>query len=81
MCYTIYLLHNPTWAILVDRTRSIAPTPWYGANLALQAAITVPALLIPCAVYFLLVEKPCMRRDWPRRLLNRWRQARPAIGP
>jgi peptidoglycan/LPS O-acetylase OafA/YrhL len=81
MCYTIYLLHNPTLAILVDRTRSIAPAPWYGANLSLQAAITVPALLIPCAVYFLLIEKPCMRRDWPRRLLNRWRPARPAMGP
>ena len=79
MCYTIYLLHNPTLAILIDRTRSIAPTPWYGANLALQVAITLPALLIPCAAYFLLVEKPCMRRDWPRRLLDRLRPARPAI--
>ncbi len=79
MCYSIYLLHNPTLAILIDWTRRFAPMRWYGANLALQLAITGPALLIPCAAYFLLVEKPCMRRDWPRRLLNRVRPARPAI--
>jgi len=75
MCYSIYLLHNPTLALLIDRTRSLAPTPWYGANLLLQVAITGPLLLIPCAAYFLLIEKPCMRRDWPRRLLQRLRPA------
>ncbi len=71
MCYTIYLLHNPVMAILLDLTRSIAPTPWYGMNLLLQFAIVGPLLLVPCGVYFLLIEKPCMRRDWPRRLLHR----------
>jgi peptidoglycan/LPS O-acetylase OafA/YrhL len=74
MCYSIYLLHNPALALLLDRTRALAPFPWYGANLGLQLAITGPLLLIPCGAYFLLIEKPCMRKDWPRRL---WQRLRP----
>jgi peptidoglycan/LPS O-acetylase OafA/YrhL len=74
MCYSIYLLHNPSLALLLDLTRSIAPFSWYGANLTLQLAITGPLLLIPCGAYFLLIEKPCMRKDWPRRV---WQRLRP----
>jgi peptidoglycan/LPS O-acetylase OafA/YrhL len=43
MCYTIYLLHNPTLAILIDRTRSIAPTPWRKPRVASRDRRAGPA--------------------------------------
>jgi peptidoglycan/LPS O-acetylase OafA/YrhL len=77
MCYSIYLLHNPVLNTILARTKGLAPASSYAANLSLQLAVVTPLLLLPCALYFLCVEKPCMRRDWPRRLLDRI-SARPA---
>jgi len=71
MCYTIYLLHNPALGIILAQTRGLSPSGSYAANLLLQLVVVTPLLLLPCALFFLWVEKPCMRRDWPRRLLGR----------
>jgi peptidoglycan/LPS O-acetylase OafA/YrhL len=79
MCYSVYLLHNPALALLIDRTRSLAPSGIYGANLAVQLAICGPLLLIPCGAYFLLIEKPCMRKDWPRKAWQRLRALSPSV--
>jgi peptidoglycan/LPS O-acetylase OafA/YrhL len=71
MCYTIYLLHNTLISAAVDLTRDIAPTGSFEANFLVQCLIVVPVVLALCAVYFLLIEKPCMQRDWPKRLYGR----------
>ena len=71
MCYTIYLLHNPALNLILALTKGLAPSHSYAANLLLQLVVVTPLLLVPCALFFLFVEKPCMRRDWPRRLLAR----------
>jgi peptidoglycan/LPS O-acetylase OafA/YrhL len=73
MCYTIYLFHNPLLGVILSATRHLVPTGSYSVNLLLQAVVATPLMLLPCGAYFLLVEKPCMRRDWPRRLLDRAR--------
>ncbi len=75
MCYTIYLLHNPALNIILAQTSGLAPSGSYAANLLLQLALVAPLLLVPCALYFLWVEKPCMRRGWPGVLLGRVRSA------
>ena len=80
MCYTIYLLHNPLLSVVVDLTKGIAPTGSYAVNLLLQLAVAAPLLLLPCAAFFALVEKPCMRRDWPRRLVELFQSPRAAEG-
>ena len=81
MCYTIYLLHNPALALIVSWTKGLGATGSYGIDLFLQALIVFPVLFVPCAAYFLLVEKPCMSRDWPRRLWRRISPDRPALTP
>jgi len=73
MCYTVYLLHNPLLGAMLTATRRLVPTGSYTANLLLQLALAVPAILVPSGIYFLLVEKPCMRKDWPQRLAARVR--------
>jgi peptidoglycan/LPS O-acetylase OafA/YrhL len=81
MCYTIYLLHNPFLAMMASLTKGLPGTGIYPLDLTLQAIVTLPILLVPCAAYFLLVEKPCMSRDWPRRLWRRLFGAPPALTP
>jgi len=73
MCYTIYLLHNPILSTVLPLTARIAPFGHFDADLAVQAALVLPFVLLPCIVFFLLVEKPCMRRDWPQRAVARIR--------
>ena len=71
MCYSIYLIHYEIISLAGRFTRALAANYPYWMYLSLQCVlIGVPIILI-CGVYFLLLEKPCMRRDWPQRLGSR----------
>lgn len=76
MCYTLYL-----WHVLVISTggaalaRVVPPGLPIGAEILLFAALLSVPLTAVGAVLFLLIEKPCMSKDWPTRL-RRWVGAR-----
>lgn len=82
MCYTIYLFHNPLIGSLAGLTKGFVPTGSYTLNVLAQGCIILPVVLAACALYFVTIERPCMRRDWPGRLAERMRSllARPAVG-
>jgi peptidoglycan/LPS O-acetylase OafA/YrhL len=68
MSYSIYLLHNYVIALggmVSERTGATLP---FGARLAIQSAILAPLVLSVAAVFYLAIERPCMRPDWPARL-------------
>jgi peptidoglycan/LPS O-acetylase OafA/YrhL len=73
MCYTIYLLHYPIITFTFARSKSLALTSTFDINLLAQFLVIAPVVLGISAIFFLLVEKPCMRRDWPRRLWTKLR--------
>lgn len=66
MCYSIYLLHYALIAFLVDRTDGwlIVNQP-YAFNFILQAVLILPVVLVTSAIYFAIIERPCMDKDWP----------------
>ena len=68
MCYSIYLFHS---LILYGVKHFTAPLH-IGQNFwlyfGLQAALSLPIVLLLCGAFFLLIERPCMDRDWPRKL-------------
>jgi peptidoglycan/LPS O-acetylase OafA/YrhL len=73
MCYSIYLIHFGAMTLVSD-----AIGPWMAslctsatANSLVFLFVMVPVAIIPSAAFFLLVERPCMRRDWPQRLIDR----------
>ncbi len=68
MCYSIYLLHYEVISAVGRVTRPIAQAAPYWIYLSLQLVLVGMAILAVCGLYFVLVEKPCMRRDWPQRL-------------
>jgi peptidoglycan/LPS O-acetylase OafA/YrhL len=84
MCYSIYLLHLPLIKILAQYSPVplIPSVPWIGINAVMYLLIWgIPVAAVSIA-YFLLIEKPCMRKDWPQRLLARLRgEALPGPAP
>lgn len=70
MCYSIYLIHYEVISALGRFTKALGahlPNPVY---LMLQFVLVGAMIVIICGVYFVLLEKPCMKRDWPQRLWN-----------
>lgn len=78
MCYTIYLLHYE-WMHLVARyTREWTVTRSLTVNLLFHTAVLGISCLLISTCFYLLIEKPCMRKDWPVRLYQfvlSWRLA------
>jgi peptidoglycan/LPS O-acetylase OafA/YrhL len=68
MCYSIYLLHYAFFHFLVPFTSKIQLGMGYEIDYLLQIIIAVPTMLIVTTVFYLLVERPCMDKDWPKRL-------------
>ena len=70
MCYSIYLLHYAILYFLVDHVSSRLLTNNYYQDLLLQGAMVLPIVLLASLLFYRLVEKPCMDRQWPSKLLN-----------
>lgn len=68
MCYTIYLIHLPMMEGLVRITQKLSWTNHFAVNLLLQMAVVIPIVLAVSAVFFLLLEKPFMDKEWPGKL-------------
>ncbi len=71
MCYSIYLLHYPTISLVGRFTVGVDASPHYPLHFLIQALLVLPAVLMVAALFFVLVERPCMVPDWPRRLVQR----------
>jgi len=77
MCYTIYLIH---YAIISGIGRlavpRLAPTNLFWVNYLLVALVVIPVVLVLSAIWFALIERPCMDKDWPSKLgarVRNWR--------
>ncbi len=74
MCYTIYLLHDHVIGLIERASRYLVFTHSYLLNYIFQSVIIIPIVLAVSGIYFILIEKPCMRKDWPQRAYARVRQ-------
>jgi peptidoglycan/LPS O-acetylase OafA/YrhL len=66
MCYSIYLLHYPIISAIGNFSIKYKITNYYLLNLCFQFLIIVPFILIIGGVFFYLIERPCMNKDWPK---------------
>lgn len=73
MCYTIYLIHLPFAEFLIHFTKNIQFTSLYSVNLLIQLAIFIPLILFISSVFFILLEKPFMNKDWPKKYSDKVR--------
>lgn len=75
MCYSIYLIHYEVISAVGRFTKGVGahlPSPIY---LMMQFVLVGSCIVIVCGLYFVALEKPCMRRDWPQRLWDRAKAA------
>jgi peptidoglycan/LPS O-acetylase OafA/YrhL len=70
MCYSIYLFHFLVIYAVKHFTAPLHIGQNFWVYYALQATLILPAVLLICGTFFLLIERPCMDREWPRKL---WR--------
>jgi peptidoglycan/LPS O-acetylase OafA/YrhL len=72
MCYSIYLFHF----LIIYGVKHLTTPLHIGQNFwvyfVLQSIMILPVVMLFCGTFFLLIERPCMDREWPRKL---WRQA------
>jgi len=69
MCYSIYLLHFALMAALFKVTRRLIVVRFdFLANFAIQLVVMGIPILLLSALYYWLVERPCMDPDWPSKL-------------
>lgn len=76
-CYSIYLIHIPVMNVVASLLfRVVHPTSLVGAwSLALSVLMLVS--IVAGLIYYALVERPCMQRDWPQQLWSRLTGRRP----
>jgi peptidoglycan/LPS O-acetylase OafA/YrhL len=69
MCYTVYLYHS---AVISAVGRFLLPIHLssYNQALALHAVVEIPFIMIISVLLFAYVERPCMEKRWPQRLLQ-----------
>lgn len=77
MCYSIYLIHYEVISAVGRFSKVIGEGLPNSVFLMIQFAIVGTAIVVICGTYFLILEKPCMKRDWPSHLWKRIRAALP----
>lgn len=68
MCYSIYLTHSFLLGRLAHYTDGWMLTDYFFVHFIMRAVLVIPLLLLFATVFFVLIEKPCMQRDWPQQL-------------
>jgi peptidoglycan/LPS O-acetylase OafA/YrhL len=71
MCYTIYLFHYILIPHFLRMTKHVHSDSSFNGYFAVQLLLFLPLLMTVSFLYFVLVERPCMDRNWPRRLVRR----------
>ena len=77
MCYSIYLFHY----VLIPPILRVSS----GFHPLIQGLFAAAIIMLISAAYFVLIERPCMQKDWPQRAWGRvtrrpWRCEAPSIG-
>jgi peptidoglycan/LPS O-acetylase OafA/YrhL len=80
MCYSIYLIHYQIISATARFTKGLTEGWNYSLHLMAQCLIVGAAVVIIAGTYFLILEKPCMRPDWPQRLWSRVRNQPMPVG-
>ena len=81
MCYSIYLTHRTTVFALQAVLAHFHLHFW--TWLAVSLLVVAPASIAVGAIYFRLIERPCMDPRWPQKLVARFRsgpRSRPPNG-
>jgi peptidoglycan/LPS O-acetylase OafA/YrhL len=69
MCYSIYMIHQPLMALFLNRVIGndmIQGSLW--TDFFLKFVVVMLLVLFVSTVYFVLIERPCMKKGWYKTL-------------
>lgn len=75
MCYTLYLYHYSVISAigrLLIKVEFLNQLPLW-LEIIIAGLVIVPIVLLSGVIMFILIEKPCMKKDWHIRLRERFR--------
>jgi peptidoglycan/LPS O-acetylase OafA/YrhL len=78
MCYSIYLWHTIIISAAGNRIASFGVFHSYFAAVFWYFLILVPVILLFTTSFYLLIEQPCMDKDWPIKL---WSKIKTVLKP
>jgi len=80
MCYSIYLMHYPLIVLVGKPLLHHSFSKYAFINISLYSVILIFTIMAISSVLFLFVERPCMDKNWFRKIFstNRLRQASPS---
>lgn len=70
MCYTIYLLHYPIISMFGNRLLSYTFSSNSFVNVSVYVILLLSLIMTASSVFFLLVERPCMDKDWYKKFFK-----------
>ena len=70
MCYTIYLLHFGIISFVGNPVLSLQFSDNPILNIGLYSIFILTSILLISIVFFVLIERPCMDKNWPTKLKN-----------
>lgn len=73
MCYTIYLLHYPLISAIGNPLMQVRFSETALINKTIYVLILITGIVLCSITFYLIIERPCMEKDWPRKLLRRWK--------
>ncbi|MDZ4849282.1 MAG: acyltransferase [Pirellulaceae bacterium] len=73
MCYSIYLLHVPVIASFGNQFIKRKYANDGLVNTFIYSLVLLTVIYLVSAVYFLLVERPCMDKNWPKNFIRLFR--------
>jgi len=68
-CYSIYLLHGRLISIPIELLKHYVHTGSYALDLLVLFVIIAPITVVGSLVFYMLIERPCMDKNWPSKLL------------
>ncbi|MFT5890066.1 MAG: peptidoglycan/LPS O-acetylase OafA/YrhL [Dokdonia sp.] len=76
MCYSIYMLHSPIIYVFGKYIIKFNFSKYAVLNFSIYLILLLSVILIISAIFFQLIERPCMERDWHKKLFNRLKRVK-----
>lgn len=74
MCYSIYMLHSPIIYVFGKYILMFTFSKYAVVNFSIYLFLLLASILIFSSIFFLLIERPCMERDWYKKIGRRFRK-------
>ena len=71
MCYTIYLIHYPLISLFGNTLVKHVFVDNFILNRTIYFFLLIGFILLVSGIFFLLIEKPCMDKNWPKKLVRK----------